>query len=323
MPRTTRAPIDLVATAGLTIAAIVAALADAPQAIQAPLGLLLILALPGYAWLSVTHPGQGPEPEEGDPERHRVRGLGWGDRLALVVPTSLAIDVLLGLVLVYLPVGLTLTSAAVAIGLATALGVGIGLAVRLADTPPDRRPTFTALPLAGRPWHELASFVLVLVALGGLAVAGVAFLRQASDEGYVSLYLDPNHRVECYPLRFANGTYAYGGPASSCPGTPEDIDVVVNNHLGSPLTATLRTGWSLDPDPEAPIDLLVAEEALRLEPADEEEGLGLARQSARALAPGEPPYPGLQYLKVQLFIGDADVPQHALQLRVDAGAASG
>ncbi|MHB1261270.1 MAG: DUF1616 domain-containing protein [Thermoplasmatota archaeon] len=313
----TRAPLDLLGAALWTLAAVAAALADAPVAVLVLLGMPLVLLLPGLGVLSVTHPASRPALEGARP----VRALAWPDRFLLAVPLSVAAAAVTGVVLDGLPGGLTPASAAIALGLFTLLALGIGLAVRLADTRPEQRPIFQATFGVRRPAHEWVSVLALAATLGLLAVATATFVSDSQDDGYVSLFIEPDFRVECYPLRHEGGLYAYNATDRLCPGAPSDIGIVANNHLGRGTPYTLRVVWSERPDAEARRagDVVVKEMHGRLDALPE--GEGLAHQLRVPLPlDGAPPFEGLQYLKVQLFLdrapGPTDAPAAAVQLRV-------
>lgn len=315
----TRAPLDLLGAAAWTLAAVAATLVEAPIVLLAILGLPLVILLPGLAVLSVTHPASRPAPEGTRP----VRALSWPDRFLLAVPLSVACAAATGVILDGLPWGLTPASTALGLGLFTVLALGLGLVVRLADTLPEQRPLFQATVGVKRPAHEWVSVLALLATLGILAVATAAFVGDSRDDGYVSLFVEPDLRVECYPLRHAAGLYAYNESARLCPGAPTDIGIVANNHLGRDTSYTLRIAWSEHPDAEArrSADVVVQETRGRLQSLPDSDAL--VRQLRVPLPLDEaPPFEGLQYLKVQLFLdrepGPGDIPAAALQLRVVA-----
>lgn len=308
----TRWPVDLVGVALATAAAVTAILLDAPIPVKALFGLPLALVLPGYAILTVTHPGVG----EDRPDRKRVRSLANVDRAILSVSLSVIVALLVGATLAFIPVGLTPASAALAVGGVTLLATLLGLAVRLADTPPDRRPSF-GWRSRRVPWHESLSLLALAIGVIAVAVAGARFAGSIAEDGYVSMFTDPNFVVECYPIEHAGGNYSYAEEGGArCNDPASNLTLVINNHRDEAVDYTLRILWSQQPDPEAPGGELMLEARGRLDPLPDSDRL--SRQHTQPLLTEPPPFAGLQYLKVQLFLGPTpgDVPDHALQLRV-------
>lgn len=318
MGATTR-PLDLLGVAFMAGGAAVLAWVDVPLALRILIGMPLVLLLPGYAVLATTHPGIGAD----QPGRKRVRSLAMADRLVLSVVLSLLASLLVGLVLNFTPLGISARTTTASLALFTLLATGVALAARLFDTPLDRRPEFRWPSWRPLPWHEKASLGALALAVVVLAVAGSVFLDEVRDEGYVSLFVEPNHLVDCYPLQYANGTYTHNAEGGSrCPAGPANLTLIVNNHEAHAIDYVLRLEWSRTPGAEEVGGLLASQSEGRLEPLPrgDSNGSSLQRQHTQPLDPGPPPFEGLQYLKVHLFIDRPAVgaPDHALQLRVQA-----
>ncbi|MEA3166005.1 MAG: hypothetical protein QOJ26_874 [Thermoplasmata archaeon] len=313
----TRAPVDLAVAAAWTVAASSASMLEAPLGLRIVLGAPLVLFLPGYAVLGVTHPGTGAD-EAG---RKSVRSLHGKDRLVLASVLSIAVVVVLGLVLVFLPVGLAATPAILGLAGFTLVVLGLAAAARMVDTPPERRPVFqVALASGPRPWYEWLSLFALVGSLVGLAVAAVGFNDDVTDDGYVALYLEPNLRIPCYPLIYAGGNYSYNQTGGTLCHVPvSNLTVFVDNHEQDAVSYDVVFAWSARPDPEAtdgnvPITIRSGRLAPLADGSD-----ALAHQLALPLPLEAPPFEGLQYLKVQLHLhGTGAPPDHALQLRVVA-----
>jgi hypothetical protein len=315
----TRAPIDLLAVAVLALVGALAAWVDAPLLLQLPLALPLVLLLPGYAIGAITHPGIGVD----EPGRKPIRALATADRLILSVVLSLAASILTGIVLNFTPLGLTVQTTSAALAGLAILAAALALVVRLADTPADRRPSF-GWTWRTPSWHEGLSLVALAAALIVLATAGTVFMRGVRDEGYVALFVEPNYVDECYPLQYVNATYVHNPEGGTkCPAGPAELWLVINNHQAYAIDYTVRLEWSREPGPDLPGERVARESTGRLEPLPREDygeaNTTLERQHTELLDPGPPPFEGLQYLKVHLFIGEDDgTPEQALQLRVQA-----
>lgn len=311
----TRWPVDLLAVALATGGAVLAVLLDAPIAVKAFVGIPLVLFLPGYAVLAVTHPGVGAD----EPGRKHVRSLANVDRLILSFALSVIVALLVGATLSFVPLGLTAASSVLALAGTTLLAAALALVVRLADTPSDRRPAFgwRSRPV---PWHEWLSLLGVAVGVVVLALAATRLASSIGDDGYVSLFVEPNFVVDCYPLRYDGTNYTYGSAGGTrCVGSPSNITLVLNNHQDQAIDYTLRILWSEFSGVEDTDGLLAEESTGRLDPLPP--GDRLARQHTQPLLTEPPPFNGGQYLKVHLFLGEPDdTPDHALQIRVQNNA---
>lgn len=323
----TRFPVDLAAGAAWTVLAVALALAQAPLLPMVPIGLPFVLLLPGYAVLSVTHPaappaaaagGEGEDPPEEDPQARPLRSLSMRERFLLAVPLSVTVVTAVLLVANFTTLHIEAVPVVLALAAATLLAFGLGWAARAGGVPAERRPEFATPAPRRRPWHEWASLVLLVPAVGAALWAATVFGEEVRDDGYVSLFVEPNQRTDCYPLQADNGTFGYNRTSGRCTAAFRGMAVVVNNHAGKEIGYRLVVLWSAVPGPETalPGDTVVDETSGTLEPV--EEGRGLERQLVVPLDPGPPPGPGLHYLKVHLHVDGEVEPSHALQLRVES-----
>jgi hypothetical protein len=290
----------------LATAASVAALAEWPGWIRTPLGLALVLLLPGLALLELTHPDvrSGKSPSR--------RSLVLADRILLGALLSVIVSVCIGLVLVSIPFGLTRASAAVTLGSFTVGAIGLSLVVGVVES----SQSGPALPERSAPRVERGSLEWVALALAialGVAVAAAAGVRlaEAVDRHHSTLAFDDPAPLDCFPLVWEGSRLLHNG--TDCP-QPANLTVFVSNHEGRSMHYSLEVLWSQTPGADVDsndtiIDILSA----RLPPVQ-----GTEPQYRWNVPTAEPPWSGRVYLKLRLYDAiEHGAPLAQLQLRVD------
>jgi len=265
---TTR-PWDLVAVAALVLLAAAAVLVDAPAALRVPLGLLFVLAAPGYAFIAALYPErhrevapEGEASEEARPaKKSRLkglpalvasrRGISPLERVALSLGLSIAIVPLLGLALNYTPWGIRERPVLATLALFTLACVAFAWR-RRERLPEDERLelriSYESEPWSGRaPMDRALSVVLaaaVLFAAGSLVyVLVVPRPAEAFTEFYV---LGPTGKASCYPASHRDGAYRVSDAdaQAGCPLQVRNVTIGIVNHEGGPVTYTLRVVWT-------------------------------------------------------------------------------
>jgi uncharacterized membrane protein len=192
---------DLIAVLVLAAVTLVIALlgVDLPL-IRVPLGLLLVLVLPGYALVAALFP------------RHPLR---LAERIVVIVGVSLVCTILGGLALDITPWGLTTNTWAVLLSLITVAGVVVAGLRRTGGEPVPAIAGGRLLPSLSIPQALLFGLAALVVA-GALGMARAGAL-EAPTPGYTQLWLLPD------------GT-----------GTPQQVRVGVSNAESTPVQYKLQ-----------------------------------------------------------------------------------
>lgn len=252
---TTR-PWDLAAVAGLVVVAAMAAILEAPSWLRIPVGLLFVLAAPGYAFVAALYPERHQESEVAvgeDDERKEAlrRGLSPLERVALSLGLSIAIVPLLGLALNYTPFGIRLVPVILTVGAFTILCLGVAAWRRQRLAPQDRFGL--AIVMEGPAWQSrtaadkiltIALVASVVFAAGSLVyVLATPRIGEAFTEFYI---LGPTGKAACYPARYTEGEYRSSDAdiAAGCPVRIDNITVGIVNHEGRDVTYHLRVLWT-------------------------------------------------------------------------------
>lgn len=252
---TTR-PWDLVAVGIWVVAAAAAVALDAPGFLRVPLGLVLVLFCPGYAFVAALYPerhrvAEVAVGEDGHTKDELRRGLSPLERVSLSLGLSIAIVPLLGLALNYTPWGIRLTPVLLTLAAFTmgALTVAWARRLRLAET--DRFAiaiTLESTPWAGRPALDkvltVALVAAVVFAAGSLVYV---LVTPRSGEAFTEFYvLGPTGKAACYPSLYEEGRYRPSDADidAGCPLDVGTITVGIVNHEGSDRTYHVRALWT-------------------------------------------------------------------------------
>jgi uncharacterized membrane protein len=244
LDRKTTYPVDLLAVAALTLLALPAALLDAPSWLRVPLGLLFVLALPGYAFVAALFPERYREPV-GDVGR---RGLQPLERVALSLGLSIAIVPLLGLALNYTPFGIRLVPVTLTVASFTVACAGIAWYRRM-RLPEDER-LLLALRIDSIPWAERTTLdkalsvglVLAVLFAGGSLV--YVLVTPRTGETFTEFYiLGPTGKAACYPASYSD-RYRPSASDLACPATIRNLTIGIVNHEGQDQTYWLRILWT-------------------------------------------------------------------------------
>jgi len=177
--------LDLFTVATAACAAAVAAIAPGvPTALRAPLGVALVLVLPGYAVMAAAWPSPG-----------RSRS----DRVVLTLGSSIALAILGGLLLNFTSWGLERKSWAALLAAVTLVAAGVAVAQRERAGPPAR--------LLSSRWSAGPLLVLALAALIAVAAVGISrqgALRAQSGERFTQLWMLPSPGKQALQIGLAN-----------------------------------------------------------------------------------------------------------------------
>lgn len=136
------------------VLATVAVLSGAGSALTIPLGAMLVLVLPGYAWLGAVR-------------HHELQPLASG---VLVVMASIGLAIVLGLELNLLPGGLTRSAWVAGLSLVTVAGLATSWA-RGRTTPGPNRPFATLRGPSPATAFKITVVILLVGATGAVSVA--------------------------------------------------------------------------------------------------------------------------------------------------------
>lgn len=242
----TAQPVDLLLAAGLLVVADLAVVLDFPAVLRVPLALLLLLVLPGYAFVAALFP------EQPDPQAAASEGRGWRtsvsglERTALTLATSVAFVALVGLLLNYAAtVTLRTTTHGMAIMSAFLIVVA---AVRRLLAPPERRyrPALL-LPSIPADWGRAERVLAVALALAIVFAGGSAayvILQPRQPVHFTELYLlGSDGRPACYPATHLNGSYQHR-EGEACSGAAGLVTLGLANHEAGRRTYHVRAVWS-------------------------------------------------------------------------------
>lgn len=307
--RTTQ-PLDLLAAVAWSLFALLAVDLGAPQWLRVPLGLGLVLFVPGYALAAALFPANTGK---GDTPPQARGGLAPLARVALAIALSLAVVVLVGLALAFttgvhaMPVSLALVAATTA---AAALG-----AWRRARVPEERRFVLALhwrWDVADRPKEGALGVFLAVCVLLAVASGIVAFTTPHQAKPFTEFYvLGSDGRPDCYPATYSHGAY-HNGTRESCTGEAGVVTLGVANHEGHTATYWVRLAWTNEtalPGNTTQVDSAAGslEWQLTLEsvPVDRDPGHPHVAQSETVLHLPLPPGNGTWRLSFQLY---RDVP---------------
>lgn len=183
-----------------------------------PLGLFLVILVPGYLVAAILMP--------------RIDDMGWTLRVALTLGLSLALVAFLGLFLNFTPFGITFYSETVSV-LSASLLLGLVAYRRRMSVPPTERLEIR-LDFARAPWKDYSllekalAVGLVIVLAVAIPTLGLALTHPRPTQPFTELYLlGPTGNFSGYPSRLN----------VSEPGT---LQVLVANHEGTAVNYTLR-----------------------------------------------------------------------------------
>lgn len=235
--------IERIRTVPADLTAVVVLVALANYAVFGPLlddsivrvlaGLLFVLVVPGYAFVSALYPETGSPPEKiqktGDGSKNTQkrtlgvidppRGIDRWERVALSVALSLVAVPILALLVTLSPLLFTTETVFAAISLFTVLCVGIGVKRRL-DLHPQRRFRVSVVDWYRKKRHSLAmadsrsetllSVGLAIAVLFAVGTFGFAVIAPQDGETYTGFYVlsedDDGDLVAAeYPDTFTTG----------------------------------------------------------------------------------------------------------------------
>lgn len=210
-----RTYLDLLLFLGITLltAILVSALPEWQSPVRVALGLVVVLAAPGYALMSALFP--------------RSDDIDGVERLALTLGLSIAATPHVGLVLNATPWGIRLVPMAVGLTLFTALFTGVAVWRRRRAGPEQAFAWPWGTPLMRQGSLLAAGVMAVLLGVPALAVA----LRP------------PEHATEFYVLGSTGQLQSY--PTRLEPGEPFTITLGITNHEREALS--FRLGIPFDP----------------------------------------------------------------------------
>lgn len=277
---TTR-PWDLVAVAGLVLLAAMAVVVDAPGFVRVPLGLLFVLAAPGYAFIAALYPERHREvatdedestaatdaPSKSAPKPAKSgkasrikglptlaagrRGISPLERVALSLGLSIAIVPLLGLALNYTPWGIREGPVLATLSIFTL--ACLGFAWRRRERLPEDERLELRVAYESEPWStrapldkglSVALAAAVVFAAGSLVyVLVVPRPAELFTEFYI---LGPTGKASCYPATYRDGAYRVSDAdaQAGCPLQVRNVTIGIVNHEGAPVTYTLRVVWT-------------------------------------------------------------------------------
>jgi uncharacterized membrane protein len=312
----TSSPLDLAAIVLLAVVGVAAALLDAPDWVQVPLGLGLVFFAPGYAFVALLFPQRyraAVAATPAGPGRDR-QGLMPLERLATAVGLSITLVVLTGFFFVLMSVKLGASQMLGTLGVAAAV-LATAAIVRRAGMPPEERFQIAlwrdtsprpALPNRGL----LAALLVFSLLVVGAAVAYVA-VTPRPQERFTELYvLGSDGTASCYPRLFQNGTYR-AGVTERCPPAG-NVTVGVVNHEGRRVDYWLRILWSNETvieGEESEVHDVEEWQTLRFTldpvPIDLRLGVNATPQHEVPLEVPDPPGTGTWRLSFQLFLDEA------------------
>lgn len=308
--RTTR-PFDLVAVAVVALAAMALALLDGPSWLRVPLGLLFVLAAPGYAFVAALYPERHVAAQE---EGGIRRGLEPLERTALSLGLSIAIVPLLGLALNYTPWGIRLVPVILTVGAFT-LVTSLVAWRRRSRLPVDERLEFV-IQSEGPAWKErsgldraltVALVCAVLFAAGSLVYV---LVKPRETEQFTEFYiLGAGGKAACYPSQWNGQRYVpTAREAIDCPLDVDVITVGIVNHEGTETTYWLRLVWTNEtrqPDNTTVVNAVQEINTTTITLPHVKVDLSLdaefTPQYEQALQVPAPPWPGTSRLSLQLY----------------------
>lgn len=312
--RTSR-PLDLVAIAVVTVLAAAAAFFGFPAWLRVPLGLLFMLAAPGYAFIAALFPERYRE-ATADEARQGLQPL---ERIALGLGLSIAIVPLLGLGLNFTPWGIRLVPVVVAVAVFTLVCTALAWG-RRSGLPADRRFEL-ALVSDAAPWGERGTtdkvLTVLLVAAIVFAAGALAYVlvKPRAADPFTEMYvLGPTGKAACYPAAYGAGEFrvSIDEVRVACPLTVSNLTLGIVNHEGAPLTYTLRTVWTqehrnADNSTTLLQSRLVSDQSVRLEsvPVDTSLGASFKPEYEAPFTLPAPPFNGTVRLTFLLFKGPA------------------
>jgi uncharacterized membrane protein len=307
---TTR-PLDLAVLAVLVLAALAAALGDAPGYVRVPLGLLFILACPGYAFIAALYPERHAEATEDGLGR---RGLQPLERTALSLGLSIAIVPLLGLALNYTPFGIRLVPVLLTVAAFTLLCAAVAAWRRLwlpSDERFELRVAWTSVPWSSRrPMDKALSVALVLAVLFAAGSLAYVLATPRQGERFTEFYiLGPTGKASCYPAVHRDGAFLTAEGDEDCPALVGNVTLGIVNHEGRDTTYWVRLVWTQE--------TRLADNTTRVEAAQEARtwtvhlphrnvdlslDASFRPQHEESIDLPDPPWPGTVRLSFQLFL---------------------
>lgn len=208
-------PWDLVVAIGYTLVSVGVMIASA---VGNPLGILLVLFVPGYVLVAALFPGN--------------KELDWIERIALSLGLGIAIIPLLGLLLNFSPLGIRFAPIAVTLAAFT-VGVGYAAYWRRMRLPVGRRLSATfSLP---RPTWMGYSFIEKLLTIALITSVVVA----AATLAYVILAPRPGDRFTEFFILGPSGN-ATGYPTKLNVSQPGNVILGIANYESTNVTYTIR-----------------------------------------------------------------------------------